>query len=243
MLKPAVVEFSGVFCLTFMVTVARGGSLQSFGMCLFLLYAAITFAVQRVSSGQLNPALSISLLLARGTTFGRAIGLFIAQVAGSLAGGFAAKAIGRSAMPTLMPGNFVAGAVCEVMIAFAVAFAFCSLTLSPTAPKFVLGTSIAGILLAYTLVTYRVSGACGNLIFFLGPAIANMRFGIEWAIYPAAHIFGSALACLAFGLFTKRTFQPKDDSTVEEALSEVPPVESGRASQSLRASQTSKKTE
>ncbi len=173
-----------------------------------ILGIAIT-CTMAISGGQLNPAVSVGLVVAKKQSPVRAAVLIVSQLAGAVA---AAKMVDiliapsspnstglllgatQGSMSAL--GNWPHGLLLEAIMTFALMMAVLAGTVDARAPKlggFVIGLTVAVCI----LVGGKYTGAAMNPARAFGPALVAGHWDMHW-MYWAGPVIGAALAAVTY---------------------------------------------
>lgn len=175
-----------------------------------LTIAVMVSATMAISGGQLNPAVSVGLLLARKLDRQQATINIACQVAGGVAGGLLARAsLGgidiSGGIPALGSGVSVGqGILVEAVLTFFLVF-----VVFGTGVDGRFGAKLGGLAIGLTvcldiLAGGPVTGAAMNTARWIGPAVANGTFPS-----PPVYLAGPLLGACAAALVWSRLLLPK----------------------------------
>lgn len=205
--KKALAELVGTFALIYvgvLVLVAPGGpgkNLVEVALAHGLTIAVMVSATMSISGGQLNPAVTLGLLVGRKITAMQAGYNWVAQIVGGVLGGFLAKmSLGgvdiTGGIPALASGVSVwEGILVEAILTF---FLVSVVYGTGVDPRF--GARIGGIAIGLTvaldiLAGGPITGASMNTARWLGPALVQGTFPD-----PIVHLVGPLLGAAVAGL-------------------------------------------
>lgn len=211
--KGMIAEFVGTFALVFIAVGAlavdhsTGGGVGLVGIALAngLVIAAMASATFAISGGQLNPAVTIGLLLTGKIGARDAVGFIATQLLAGVAGVLAVQAaVPRASLEAVGMGAPALGAgiggmqglVTEVVLTFFLVFVIFGTAVDRRAPK----QAALYIGMAVTLAILMggpVSGAAMNPARYLGPALLGPGLTHAW-IWFVGPIGGSAAAALLY---------------------------------------------
>lgn len=177
--------------------------------------AALVYAFGGVSGAHFNPAVTLSLAVARRFRWSEVIPYWLVQCLGAIAGAFVIAAIYGGGEPggeevlfgaTVIADsvNFWQALLAEAFITFILVTAIMAIAVDPRAPKGWSGLIIGLALAAGILVTGAATGGSANFARSLGPFVASLARGgtnIPWAdlaVYAAGPLIGGAAAALVY---------------------------------------------
>lgn len=174
-------------------------------------------ATMAVSGGQLNPAVTVGLIVGKKVKARDFIPYVLAQLVGATIAGLAlvsllpsdtGKAVNWGA-PSLASGVTTAteGTIIELIMTFFLVLAVYGTIVDKRAPK-IAGFGVGLIVLADVLVGGPFTGAAMNPARAMGPMIASLTFPSYWYIYWIGPVIGAALA----GLVYSRVLEDKSTS-------------------------------
>ena len=199
-----VTEFIGTFALIFIgagaLAIDKGG-LVGVALAHGLVIVAFAYAYGHISGTHINPAVTFGLLVAGEIRFGAAIGYWIVQFAGGIAGALVLKAV----LPvdgdlgvTILATNVtpINGLIVEIVLTFFLVNTIFNTAVSGKAGNF------AGLAIGLTLVFCILMGgpltrASLNPARTLGPAIAAGNYADIW-LYFVGPFVGAMLAALLY---------------------------------------------
>jgi MIP family channel proteins len=216
-LRPVLAELVGTFCFVFIgagsivTDVYTRGALGLSGVALAhgLILSIMVSAFMAVSGGQLNPAVSIGLLIAKKQDAETTFTLIPAQLVGASLAGFLLRCLFSPDVwqpvhlgtPALAVGiNPLTAFGIETILTFILMTAVFGTAVDSKAPKiggFGIGLAVA----ADILVGGPLTGASMNPARSFGPALAS-GFWEFHGIYWLAPIAGAALSALLYSRFT-----------------------------------------
>lgn len=199
-----VAEFVGTFALIFIgagaLAIDKGG-LVGVALAHGLVIVAFAYAYGHISGTHINPAVTFGLLIAGEIRFGTAIGYWIVQFAGGIAGALILKAvlpIDGDLGVTILAENVSAtqGLFVEIILTFFLVTTIFNTVVSGKAGNF------AGLAIGLTLVFCILMGgpltrASLNPARTLGPAIAAGNYADLW-LYFVGPCVGAVLAALLY---------------------------------------------
>ncbi|MBB3082211.1 aquaporin [Geodermatophilus sabuli] len=205
------VEFLGTALLVFIAVGSAVAGIDVMGpagvaLAFGLVLLALAYAIGPVSGCHINPAVTLGVLLSRGMTAQEAVGYWVAQFAGGIAGAALLQlltsdfggmtdqtgALGSNDFGTTISGG---GAfVLEVLLTFAFVFVILLVTGKSAAPGFA-GLAIGLALTAVHLVGIPLTGTSVNPARSVGPALfaGGAPLAHVW-LFIVAPLVGAALA-------------------------------------------------
>ena len=177
--------------------------------------AVLVYALGGVSGAHFNPAVTVSLAIARRFRWADVAPYILIQCLGGIAGAFIVAGIygqdGASIQGTdILFGATVIGVedvnalLAEAFIAFILVTAIMAVAIDPRAPKGWSGLIIGLGLAAGILVTGAATGGSGNFARSLGPFVASLMYDtgkIPWndlLIFAGGPLIGGAAAALLY---------------------------------------------
>jgi MIP family channel proteins len=217
-----IAEFVGTFALVFIgggaIMMAshtnNPAGLLSVALAHGLILALMVSATMNVSGGQLNPAVTIGLLVARRITPNLAVIHIVAQLAGALVAAFALKATMPSVLFAATNGGGQAlslditqtqGILLEAIATFFLMFVIYGTAIYAEAPK-IGGLAIGLTIAADILAIGPLTGASMNPARSFGPAIASGSYGGLIVVYFVGPILGAIVAAMLweYGILGKK---------------------------------------
>ena len=203
-IRNLVVEFIGTFALIFIgagaLAIDKGG-LVGVALAHGLVIVAFAYAYGHISGTHINPAVTLGLLVAGEIRFAAAIGYWIVQFAGGIAGALVLKAVlpvdGDLGVTILSEGvSPTQGVFVEIILTFFLVNTIFNTAVSGKARNF------AGLAIGLTLVFCILMGgpltrASLNPARTLGPAIASGNYADLW-LYFVGPFIGAVLAALLY---------------------------------------------
>jgi MIP family channel proteins len=212
-IRNLVVEFIGTFALIFIgagaLAINQGG-LVGVALAHGLVIVAFAYAYGHISGTHINPAVTLGLLVAGEIQFTAAIGYWVVQFAGGIAGALVLKAmlpvatdLGVTVLQTMtnsegtaVPITVVQGLIVEIVLTFFLVNTIFNTAVSGKAGNF------AGLAIGLTLVLAILMGgpltrASLNPARTLGPAIASGTYTHIW-LYFVGPFIGAVLAALLY---------------------------------------------
>ncbi|MDE0634885.1 MAG: aquaporin [Candidatus Poribacteria bacterium] len=203
-IRNLVVEFIGTFALIFIgagaLAIDKGG-LVGVALAHGLVIVVFAYAYGHISGTHINPAVTLGLLVAGEIRFGAAIGYWIVQFAGGIAGALVLKAVlpvdGDLGVTILTEGvSPTQGVFVEIILTFFLVNTIFNTAVSGKA------RNLAGLAIGLTLVFCILMGgpltrASLNPARTLGPAIASGNYADLW-LYFVGPFIGSVLAALLY---------------------------------------------
>ncbi len=212
-IRNLVAEFISTFALIFIGAGALAiGSANLVGVALAhgLVIVAFAYAYGHISGTHINPAVTLGLLVAGEIQFTAAIGYWVVQFAGGIAGALVLKAVlpvatdlGVTVLQTMtnsegtaVPITVVQGLIVEIVLTFFLVNTIFNTAVSRKAGNF------AGLAIGLTLVLAILMGgpltrASLNPARTLGPAIASGTYTHIW-LYFVGPFIGAVLAALLY---------------------------------------------
>lgn len=214
MLRQLLAEFLATFALVFIgagsvvVDAMTNGGVGLVGIALAhgVVLSVMVTATMPISGGQVNPAVTFALWLARQIDARRAGLYVVAQLAGAVAAGFLLKALFPTGagdatgwgVPRVSPYVALPQAiVIEAILTLFLVSAVFGTAVSPRAPK-VGGFGIGLVLTFDMLAAGPLTGAAMNPARAFGPALAANDWHAH-AAYWAGPLLGAAVAALLWG--------------------------------------------
>ena len=208
-----VAEFIGTFALIFVgvgsiavyIYMGQPVNLVAVALAHGLIIAAMASATMAISGGQLNPAVSISLMIVGKQSVVRGVSLIIAQILGALSAATLlllalpgdVNGMIAAGTPALANGMTVLGGVIiEVVLTFILVFVIFGTAVDNRVPR------LAGLLIGLT-VTFAAlmggpfTGAALNPARHLGPAVIAGQLDLLW-LYWVGPVLGGILAAIVF---------------------------------------------
>jgi MIP family channel proteins len=217
-----IAEFVGTFALVFVgggaIMMANHTSnpagLLSVALAHGLILALMVSATMNVSGGQLNPAVTIGLLVARRITPNVAVIHIVAQLAGALVAAYALKATMPGALFAAANGGGqmlssditqAQGILLEAIATFFLMFVIYGTAVNPDAPK-IGGLAIGLTIAADILAIGPLTGASMNPARSFGPAIASGVYSGLLVVYFLGPIIGAIAGAMTweFGILNKQ---------------------------------------
>lgn len=204
-IRAMVAEFLGVFALCFIgigaIAATEGNELIVIALAHGLAIGLSIVALGAISGGHFNPAVTFAMLITGRITPVGAVGYWIAQLLGGLAGAFFIGAIYQGSAvangtPVPGPGHT---AVQALMMEIFLTFFLVSVIFGAAVKN---NYSFAGIAIGLTitmdiLAGGAISGAAMNPARALGPAIIGGEWNAHW-VYWAGPLVGAGLAALIY---------------------------------------------
>jgi len=231
--KQCVAEFIGTFALVFVGVGAihhvgaLPGNAGLLGVALAhgFTIAVMVSATAGISGGQLNPAVTLGLLVGGKMDLPRSAAYWIAQLAGAAVAGFIllfvfagqtdpekgsvlAQTIVANGTPNLAPRGVSAmqGIVVEAILTFFLVFVVYGTAVDARAPR--IGGLAIGLTVALDILFGGpFTGAAMNPARTFGPALASGHWNNQ-LIYWVGPLLGGALAGLVYGRFLIKTDPP-----------------------------------
>ena len=209
-LRPLVAEFIGTFALIFVgigaINVAQG-SLLAVALAHGLTIAVFVSATGHISGGQLNPAVTLGVLLGKKMTLAQAIRYWAAQLAGAFVAALICLVLfGRDVVkggtPALNNLTATQGIVVEAILTFFLVFVVFGTAIDPRAPK------IGGLAIGFTvtldiLFGGPLTGAAMNPARVFGPALAANFWPFHYVYWLGPMLGGGAAGLLYNAVFLK----------------------------------------
>ncbi len=192
----------------------RGAALLIRALAHGFAIAVMASAIAPVSGGQISPAVTFGLLVARKLRLSTAIVLIIAQLLGSIVGalillGFFPPADVRAGTPALGPGMTAEeGAFVELVLTFFLVFVVFATAVDPRgAAKQVSALAIGFTVMIDWLIGGNLTGAAMSPGRWLGPALVSGAFDNAW-VYWIGPLLGGGLGAYVYAA----AFLPADSS-------------------------------
>ncbi|MEA3201936.1 MAG: hypothetical protein QOE90_3364 [Thermoplasmata archaeon] len=205
--KKGVAELIGTFALIYIgVLVILGGfgskgDLVAIALAHGLILACLVSATMSISGGQLNPAVTVGLLVGRKIGVMQALVNIVCQILGGVLAGFLAKAsLGGASIAGGIPNLPADGSVSMgtgILIEAIATFLLVSVVFGTGVdPRF--GGRLGGLAIGFTvaadiMAVGPLTGAAMNTARWLGPAIAEGAYG-NAAVYLIGPVLGAIVA-------------------------------------------------
>ncbi len=179
--------------------------------------AVLVYALGGVSGAHFNPAVTLSLAIARRFRWADVVPYIVVQCLGGIAGAFIVAGIYGQNGVSINGNDLLLGAtsvvegldqwqalLAEAFIGFILVTAIMAVAVDPRAPKGWSGLIIGLGLAAGILVTAAATGGSANFARSLGPFVASLPYeyeSIPWRdllIYAAGPVIGGAAAALVY---------------------------------------------
>lgn len=202
-------EAIGTLFLVFTIgaAVRSGNPLAPLGIGAILM--AMIYAGGHVSGAHYNPAVTLAVLVRRRIDLQSAIGYWVAQFAGSLAGAAIVASViaGSDTKPLALSGHAM---VAAVVVEFLFTFALCYVVLNVATSKHHPDNSFYGLAIGFTVVAGAIAvGGISGGAFNPAVVVGGIATGaISWSMlgaYLAAQVLASVAAGVAF-----RALNPND---------------------------------
>ena len=206
--KNLVAEFIGTFALIFIgagAVVITDADLLSAALAHGLVVVGFIYAYGHISGTHINPAVTLSLLIAGEIEFVDAIGYWIVQFLGGILGAVLLNVVlphpGDLGVTVLSEGvSSTQGLIVEIVLTFFLANAIFNTDVSGKAGNFA-GLAIGLTLIFCILMGGPLTRASLNPARTLGPAIVSGNYADIW-LYFVGPIVGAILAALLYiGVF------------------------------------------
>ena len=214
------VEIVGTFILVYAIASAAtiysdSGQLGVIGIGLVhaLVLTAIIYAIGYRSGAQVNPAVTMGLLVARKIKAKEAVFYIICQLIGAVLGAAVVYAMFGSSMSASVTlpsdGNVMRAFILETVMTFTLVYVVLATT---TAKNFKIAP-LAGVAIGFTLgfnVIFggSISGGSLNPARSFGPALITGNFDFNW-LYWIAPIFGALIAAGVYKALHKDSELPE----------------------------------
>lgn len=202
-------EAIGTLILVFTIgaAVRSGNPLAPLGIGAVLM--AMVYAGGHVSGAHYNPAVTMAVLIRRRIDLHDAIGYWVAQICGAVAGAAVVAAVvpaGQSAAPSLTGHAMAAAVVAEFLFTFALSY----VVLNVATSKDHAGNSFYGLAIGFTVLAGAVavggiSGAVFNPAVAVGGVLMGTLSASVLSIYLVVQLLAGAAAGVAF-----RALNPND---------------------------------
>lgn len=166
--------------------------------------AVMVSAIMPVSGGQISPAVTFGLLVARKLRLSTAIALIVAQLLGSVVGaavllGFFPASAVRAGTPALGPEmSPTGGAFVELVLTFFLAFVVFATAVDPRSGAKPIGGLAIGLTVAIDiLIGGTLTGAAMSPGRWLGPALVTGALDNAW-VWWVGPLFGGGLGAIVY---------------------------------------------
>jgi MIP family channel proteins len=192
------------------------------GLVHALALTAIVYAIGYRSGAQVNPAVTIGLLVARKLAVREAVLYIISQIIGAVIGAAVVYAIFGSSMAASVTlpadGNVTRAFVLETVMTFTLVY----VVLAATTSKNIKIAPLAGVAVGFTLgfnVIFggSISGGSLNPARSFGPALITGNFEYNW-LYWIAPIIGGIIAAGVYKALHKDTDFPSAAAAEDEQI-------------------------
>lgn len=230
-LAPYVCEFLGTFILVFVVGCCNAtGTPDWNATCIGFTLMVLIYAVANISGGNLNPAVSVMLVLTRKLGVITAFLYMILQMLGGILAGMAVSALFDTNMPvgpaspfSLMSALVVEG-IYTGMLCFVVGNVAASKRNNPKEDQNQFyALAIGFVIIAGGYAAGDISGACFNPAVAVGLDVAaflrGATIGVSW-MYALIELLGALVAAILY-LFIRR----EDYMAVDNLGAFVPPIQ------------------
>jgi len=207
-------EFIGTFTLIFAgcgAVVASVGvdsiGLVGIALAFGIAVAAMVAATGHISGAHINPAVTLSLLVAGKMKAGKAGAYVLVQLAGAAAAALALRLLlppsswepvnlGATALaPQISP---IAGVAIEAILTFFLVFAIFGTAVDKRGPGVPIAAFAIGLVVAMDIIVGgSFTGGSMNPARSFGPALASGTWG-DWWVYLVGPLVGGAIACLIY---------------------------------------------
>jgi len=181
----------------------RVGVALTFG----LVIMAMIYAVGHISGAHFNPAVTFAFSLTRHFPWNRALGYWLAQLAGAILAALLLRAsLGDLADvgATLPSGSDGQAFLWEVVLTFFLMFVIMAVATDTRAVGEAAAIAIGGTVGLDAIFGGPISGASMNPARSIGPALVAGELGSLW-LYIAAPLVGAALGALAYQIVRGET--------------------------------------
>lgn len=214
MLKKLVAELIGTFILVFAITGAvtinqqTGGAIGHVGVAITvgLALMMIIFSIGNISGAHVNPAVSISMAIAKKLAWKDLAPYIIMQVAGA----FIATLVLRSLFPndvslgtTVPSGTDMQSFIMETILTFLLVTSILASTANPNNSIMIPAIAIGGTLGLDAMFGGPVSGASMNPALSLAPSVITNNMSHLW-VYIAGPLVGGILAVIIRGVIAPK---------------------------------------
>jgi aquaporin Z len=231
-IKNAFAEFVGTFLVVFVscysISMANLGKLDILGVALAnsLVFVGVSWALQEAGPSLMNPALTLVHMINRSSKVGRGMANIASQIIGSCVATVIAACVvpdehkevtgSLVGYPTLNLVDYSEFQlfIFEFLSASLLTLAYFATIKDKRGPAYVYGFAIGSVVLVSTVMFFKATGGCTNVVRVIGPQII---FG-DWnhiPIYWLATGFGSLFAAYYYEYFILK------DSEVEEDLEDI----------------------
>jgi MIP family channel proteins len=222
--RRCIAEFIGTFMLVFVgvaattVGVEQGGGLLSVALAFGLVVAVMVSATLHISGGQINPAVSIALLVTRKMSPHDALFYVLTQLVAAVAAAgvlhlmFGGYTVYNGATAPTPPFTASGALVMEIILTFALVFVIFGVAVDKRGPNYVAGLLIGLTVTLDILIGGPYTGASMNPARSFGPALVGMRW-TAWWVYWVGPIVGGILAGVVYSTF----FLPNPNTTAPRA--------------------------
>jgi aquaporin Z len=212
------VEILGTFVLVYAIASAatvysHSGQLGVIGIGLVhaLVLTAIVYAIGYRSGAQVNPAVTIGLLVAGKISHKEAIVYIIAQIIGAVIGAAVVYSIFGSAMAASVTlpsdNNVIRALILETVMTFTLVYVVLATTTSRNFKIVPLAGLAIGLTLGFdVIIGGSITGGSLNPARSFGPALIMFNFSYQW-IYWVAPITGGLIAAGVYKLLNTKEVQ------------------------------------
>ena len=216
-------EFVGTFALVFIAAGAVStdyvsqGSLGLLGMAVAssLVVMAMVYATGHISGAHINPAVTISMLVARKIDLKDAVSYIVAQFTGASIAGLMLLTIFPTAVAGVNLGatglgsdvDFGVGILVEAILTFMLVLTIFGSAVDERAPQGLAGFAIGVAVLLAILVGGPLTGASMNPARTFGPALVS-GYWANHLVYWIGPLIGGVFAALLYeGVFAEKKYQ------------------------------------
>ena len=213
----AIAEFIATFAFVFLgagsvvtaVEVLGGGSLTAAGLLVIALahglaIALLVAAVARFSGGHINPAVTVSAVVARKIGLTKGIMYIVAQLVGAAAGALLLASVIPTAIQGTLGAHSLAGGIdantgllIEAVLTFFLVFVIFATAMDPKGPANLAPIAIGLVVLVDHFVGVTLTGASMNPARSFGPALAANEWASHW-VYWVGPILGGSVAAILY---------------------------------------------
>lgn len=222
-------EFVGTFILVYAIASAATvysdrGQLGVIGIGLVhaLALTAIVYAIGYRSGSQVNPAVTIGLLVARKLGVREAALYIASQILGGIVAAGVVYAIFGSSMAASVTlpadGNVIRAVILETVMTFTLVYVVLAVTTSKNSKIAPLAGVAVGFTLGFNVIFGgSITGGSLNPARSFGPALITQNFDFHW-IYWIAPIIGGLIAAGMYKCIHKDTDLPSaDDDQIKQS--------------------------
>ena len=220
-------EFVGTFILVYAIASAAtvysdSGQLGVIGIGLVhaLALTAIVYAIGYRSGSQVNPAVTIGMLVARKLGLREAVLYIASQILGGVVAAGVVYAIFGSSMAASVTlpgdGNVIRAVILETVMTFTLVYVVLAVTTSKNSKIAPLAGVAVGFTLGFNVIFGgSITGGSLNPARSFGPALITGNFDFHWIYWIAPIIGGLIAAGMYKGIHKDTDLPPADDDQIK----------------------------